>query len=538
MDLNYIVSQMTHPEWADSRYKCLDVYDRILDGCFYDHIQHPFFQETEGAGRYIEMHKRRPCAAVNVMQFVVKKVARKLFGGRQKPKIVHDNEELVEAADVVLREGLWDQKVLNVVVQGSIGSTCVVFSILPDGNQKPRVIFDIYRSKYCDPVFDRLGELSQLRVRYIRSGGDFIANGITRDSLGHELEHGARYWYVCDYTLDEVITYLPMTEDLFKPCDPETFKELKPDPDRSNKHNLGMVPAQWFSVKTGCDGPDGSCFWASAINMMITLDYTVSQEARGVWYGLAPQVVSQGPLANWSESEGGQRIVRGPSVVLEYKSGYKDGSGTTIDGGDAHMLETNGAGFREGREFIDQIRKLILEQIAGSRKDPDKLAGTPPSGQAMTVLEDDFIDLVQDLRIAFGEYGMLPLLKKVLRACIKTGHDAAEGLNEKEIDELALQWPRPYPPNPQELLQIMQAMDLASGEPDEPDEPDMPAQAGAEGKPGTPAMKGKKGKPGKPPILTPEEIRSFVLAQLDLPVNEGDDTLLQTPMGQKDSDDK
>src|SRR6202171_156580 len=257
MDLTHIVDGMKFPDWAqsDDRYKCLDVYDRILDGSFYDDITYPFFQETEKGGRYIEMHKRRPCAAVNVMQFVVKKVARKLFGGRQRPKIVHDNDELVEAADVVLRDGLWDQKVLNVVYNGSVGSVVVTFNILPDGAGVPRVIFDVYRSKYCDPVFDRLGELSSLRIRYMCHGADFIAAGCRVDSRGELIDHGKEYWSVCDYTLTEIINYIPLPQEDFNPCDQKTWTNLKRDEKRTNVHNLGMVPAHWFSVKTGFDGP-------------------------------------------------------------------------------------------------------------------------------------------------------------------------------------------------------------------------------------------------------------------------------------------
>ena len=81
----------------------------------------------------------------------------------------------------------------------------------------------------------------------------------------------------------------------------------------------------------------------------------------------------------------------------------------------------------------------------------------------------------------------------------------------------------------------MQAMVLAQGTPDEPDEPDQPGSPGSATSAGTPATKGKQGMHGTPAILTPDEIRSFVLGQLDLPVNEGDETMLQTPKP-KDTD--
>src|SRR5580693_4903211 len=57
----------------------LEVYDRILNGAFYDHLPHGFHQEISGANEYVPLRERRPSVRYGLCKLVVEDSIALLF---------------------------------------------------------------------------------------------------------------------------------------------------------------------------------------------------------------------------------------------------------------------------------------------------------------------------------------------------------------------------------------------------------------------------------------------------------------------------
>jgi hypothetical protein len=459
-----IVEKMVRPSWASNRYARLLSLDCFLEGSLYNHLGNPFHIERDGSGRRLPMEDRIPNVQLNFPKQVAVRTSRKLFAGRQKPQFVHDNEKLIESLDVLLREGFWDEKMMTAVRWGSVGSVFMTFQILLDGRKQPRAVFDVWRARDCTPVFDDLGELRSCRVQYVVNGNSFTSVGVNKDVTNEDIAQDKNYWFTRDYTTTHVTTYRPIKEADYLPNDKRTFHFLQQEGARIAKHDLGFVPGHWFRNLPGGSFPDGDSTWACAAEAMVVLDYTISQCTRGLWYNACPEIVLEGELANQTYmDQGAVAIPRGPSNVLQFPSIKKDAAGQQMGGGKAYLLESTGAIFEQGRENIEQLAKFIKEQVMLSRKDPDRMRTTAQSGRAMEILDDDLNDLVQDLRMCYGDNGMVPLIRKVVRAAVVAKHPAFDKSAAKQIEEVTQKWPPLYLPSTREVLELAQGLDLASG---------------------------------------------------------------------------
>jgi hypothetical protein len=505
-----IGSKIQLPPWArkDPRYITLDLHDRLLDGTFYDHLAYAFYDETYPigqSGKIIPIDERRPSAQFRLPRMVARWSARKLFAGRHRPKLKLDSAgdpKALQPLAKLLRHGRFVQTMSDAVLFGSVGSVAVTFRIDGTTDDK-RVAFQVWRAKYCKPSFDPMGNLAQLRVQYTTSGANLSALGASG------IEDSAIYWFIRDYMPEREITYQPVKKDDWNPVD--GFVDPKPQSRKLEEwtalcveHNLGFVPGHWFVNLSGGCPPDGACTFADAIPNSIELDYTLSQTGRGVRYNSAPQLVTIGQILN------GDEITRSPVTLLAMRGGYKQDDETYAPG-DAKLLEMTGQGTKAALELIDKLRNFALEQIAASRKDPDKMRA-PLSGRAMEYLDQDSDDLIMDLRGQYGDDGALPLLKKVAIA--------AKALSEAKAGGLQMQWPRLAQPTPDEVLALAQAFvamldPLKKTAPGQPGKPGKPATATSPGTPDTPEVPPVDVKPEEQ-LITMEEARAYLRLNLDL----------------------
>lgn len=485
-----ISDRIGYPHWVrqNPRFVRLDCLDRLLNGTFYDHLPYGYYDEVGPNGRPIEIRDRRPSAQYKLPQFVAHGCARKLFAGRHVPRIRNaaSPQKALEFEKSLTKWKLWPT-MMQAAVWGSVGSVAVTFAV-DEGGQ---VAFKTWRAKYCTPSFDPMGQLMHLRVAYVTTDGQLRAMGMSTPTPG-------KYWFVREWDVQSEVTYNPVPQDEWNPVegflhDDGEFSEFE-----RFDHGFGFVPGQWFTnLAGGDDSPDGACTWEPAIPNSIELDYTLSQVGRGVRYNCAPQLVVKGDFATKDEDEG---ISRTPTSYIHLMASSKDDGGQMYGDGDAKLLEMNGAGTTAALSTIDKLRNLALEQIAASRKDPEKVRGML-SGRAMEFLDEDFSDLIMELQTQYGDFGLLPLVSKVAEAIGM--YDLATGL--------VLQWPRLYQPTIQDIAVLIPALQVAiTGNPPK----DAPAK-GSASEPGTPAVT-RTDTPTVPPLLTHAEARAWLIANMDL----------------------
>ncbi len=457
------------PYWADERYQRLAFLDGVLSGEMFKSLKGSFYDESllSSTGRKARLTERNPAVRYNIARMVARQTARKLFSGRHAPRFTHgSNPKLALAAEALTREGYLKTRILQAVNWGSIGSVCVTFAILPGGENIPRIVFNVYRARMCTPILDSLGELKSLRLWYTISADS--AKQISKtDFLGNRITKDKQYWFVRDYLPGREVTYVPVevgskegTHENSRLVDYiiQTM-ELRPLPDFDFHFDSEIVPAHWFVNLSGGEFPDGSPTWEDAIPGMIEIAFTLSQVGRGVRYNATPQLVTIGRR----KSEGGPyspgqpRYSRDAAEVLALDGASEDAQGKKTGAGDAKLLEMKGNSVAAALKYCESIRKIALEQIGASRKDPDRLH-FPQSGKAMEMLDEDFFDLVGELRTAYGDYGLIPLMKKALTVASKAHHPLLKDVSLTDLDELALRWPRFYAPTAQEFNQFAQGL--------------------------------------------------------------------------------
>lgn len=477
----------------DPRYMRLAELDRLLDGEFYDHLDYPFSQENDN-NRYIEMLRRRPSVQWNIYDMISRMCARKIFAGRHAPVLMHENDKIKLAMQGLSQEASLMHVMNEAVVWGSAGSVAITFRIIGFGEGKHKAVANVWRARDCWPKFNARKELELLRVQLVTGGGYFIENGTVLDYEGKEIDAAKRYWFVNDFTGDREVRYLPIPEVDWMPIERRSPK-LRVDPgEQLPPHELGFVPAQWIINQSGGRFPDGQCTWKNAVKHVILVDYTMSQIGAGIWYNCSPQVVIKGQLLNMDGT-----VYRGASRFFQVERGIQDKEGVSLEPGSVELLEATGKALEVGVDiFIAELKKQALQQICASQKDPEKFT-TAMSGRAAEILDAEFVDLFMEKRTIYGDDGYLGLLKKMAIAASKNGHVLLDGVEEKEIDGTTLYWPAMNPPSADEMQKLMTGAQSAVGE------------------------AGKH-----PPIFTPEEMKEYVAAQLDMPLESANRTYTDT----------
>lgn len=505
-----IAETIPRPLWveAESRVRYLDLYDKLLDGKFYDHLTTAFYDEAKNAGRVVKIAERRPSAQYHLPRMVARWCARKLFAGRHCPKLRHSSPDIAKECTKILNKAKFLSCMGEATMLGSVGSVAMTFRVIKESGREPQVSFKIWRAKFCEPCFDDMGELSSLRVAYLTTGIAFINLGWP---LSDDFDVRNEYWFIRDWDNEREVTYQPVKKNDWNPVQgfltqydkknrPMPKAELKEWDDLVFNHGLGFVPGHWFVNLAGGCAPDGACTFEDAIPNSIEIDFTLSQMGRGVRYNSAPQLVIQGNLMNVEPGEDAERSV---STVLQVQASTKSEDGDAYGEGKAYLLEMSGAGIDAGLKMIDGLKKYALEQIAASRKDPDRMKA-PLSGRAMEYLDEDSNDLIMDLRTQYGEQGALPLAKKACLACGVLG--------DNSVGSLILEWPRLYQPTPDEIFALVQALALAMN----------PVQVPGPSVKSKSATGGTVEKPGAPmpseehQLLTPEQARAYLAMVLDV----------------------
>jgi hypothetical protein len=455
----------TLPRWQQksSRLKRLAIYYAWLDNQIYDHLGYEYnneFRQSRGtAFAYVKQEERKPSVRLNTPSTAARNVARKLFAGRHAPNLqLPDKPEKIVQINKLLREGKMASEMLGLVFDASVGSGCLTFKIVvPDGQTKPRLVLESKRVNVCFPEFDIAKQLQKLVIAYTVPGHWWKSLGYTKSEDGENIEDNQSYWYIKVLDKSSEFYYEPITGGLWNPVNGESkrLRVIQDGPLAQVNHLLGFVPAQWFINLSGGEWPDGACTFDRGLNNLATYDYTMSQTDLGIKNSVCPITVITGTTIQELDEQG-KPIPKTPSRHLQFEAGQKM-DGVEQKSGEAYYLESNGNSFGASLDVCRQIKKDMTEQMSSSRKDPDKVT-TAMSGKGLELVEEEFIDLVFELRTNYGENGYLELVQKILRAAQKANHPLVKDISEDDIDNLELEWPDMHEVSPQEFQQTVQGL--------------------------------------------------------------------------------
>jgi len=393
----------------------IDIYTRVLEGEIYDHLVNPFHVEYNTTNEYIPIHKRIPSVIYGLPEIIVNDSVSMLFSEAHFPEIDCKDEPTRDALQEVIKSCRLNQLMIEAARAGSVGSIAILMQVLSN-----RLYFKVLSTQYLTPVYDRNAPDTLIKVveKYKVKGHDLkeLDYPIADENLN------SWHWVKREWDANAETVYLPWLV---------SNKEAVPQVDskKTVQHRLGFVPMVWIKNLPGGKGIDGRCTFKSAIDIAIEIDYQLSMAGRALKYSADPKLVIKNP-ANPNQTIEGS----GNALIVE------------SDGG-AELLEINGKAADAVIQYVRALREMGLEAVRGNRVNADKVA-VAQSGKAMEMLNQALVWLSDELRISYGECGLLDLLKMIINASKKLklqvdGKPLGE-LNDSE--KVTLRWPQWYPP--------------------------------------------------------------------------------------------
>jgi hypothetical protein len=411
-----------------ARARRLDILRRVLDGTIYDGLPYQFHEERNGAGEYVPLRMRRPSVRYGLCRVVVEDSVALLFSNAHFPAVECADDRLAAILGDVIDETRLNETMIDAAIRGSVGSVAILMRVL-----KNRVFFSVLDSQYLTPQWDPSAPdtLCRLTETYKVKGSDLSAQGYG------DADDTAYYWFQRSWDDDTETWFLPWLVN-------DEFARPVVDDARTVSHGLGFVPIVWIKNLPGGDGTDGACTFRAAIETSIEIDYQLSQAGRGLKYSSDPTLLIKEPAVSDSE------IVKGAGNAL-----------VVSEKGDAKLLEIGGTACEAVISYVRTLREFALESVHGNRANADRLTAAQ-SGRALELMNQGLIWLADNLRIAYGDGGVLALMKMVVRASGRIplkvfGEDV--GVLDPAA-RISLRWPRWYPLSADDRMKEAQAISM------------------------------------------------------------------------------
>ena len=404
------------PDYPD-RTRDLDILRRVLDGTIYDALPYQFHDERRLGGEYIPLRQRKPSVRYALARVVVEDSVALLFSEGHFPALECDDHAVRDALALLVRDARLNLVMVDAALRGSVGSVALLMRVL-----RGRVFVNVMETLYLTPEWelDAPDTLCRVTERYKVSGQVLVAQGY------EIVDPDANYWFMRVWDAQDETWFLPLPVG--------SADSPAVDSKRSVRHELGFVPVVWIRNLPGGQGIDGACTFRAAIETSIEIDYQLSQAGRGLKYSSDPTLLIKEPAG----MEGDR--VRGAANAL-----------VVSEKGDAKLLEIGGTASAAVIEYVRTLREFALESVHGNRSDASRLSAAA-SGRALELMSQGLIWLADNLRVSYGEGGLLELARMVLRASrryrLRIG-----GVDLAPLDpdaQLSLAWPRWYPDSAQD----------------------------------------------------------------------------------------
>lgn len=407
------------------RARRLEIYRRVLDGTIYDALPYAFQDERNGAGEYIPLRARRPSVRYGLCRIVVEDSVSLLFSAGHFPAVESGDAASEATIGELIRECRLNEVMIDAALRGAVGSVALLLRVL-----KGRFFVSVMETQHLTPGWreDAPDTLESVTELYKVKGAELIAKGYA------EIDPAQTYWFQRRWDASAETWFRPSPVGLGRPDEV--------DPGRSVRHGLGFVPIVWIRNLPGGEGVDGACTFRAAIETAIEIDYQLSQAGRGLKYASDPTLLIKEPATTDREMVKGA----GNALIVSEK-------------GDAKLLEIGGTASAAVIDYVRTLRELALESVHGNRANADRLTA-PQSGRALELMNQGLIWLADNLRISYGEGGLLALLRMALRAAARFPVKVM-GKPMPPIDpemRLDLRWPRWYAASADDRLKEAQAI--------------------------------------------------------------------------------
>lgn len=404
------------PDYPERTWR-IEILRRVLNGSIYDVLPHEFHQERGAGGEYIPLRQRRPSVRYALCRIVVEDSVALLFSEGHFPTILSADRAVRDFLADLAQETRLNEAMTDAAIRGSVGSVAILLRVL-----RGRIFFSVLETTFLAPKWDveAPDTLQSVTEKYKVSGWLLADQGYS------VADPEADYWFMRRWDAGAETWFVPW---------PVGSSMVIPqiDHERSVRHELGFVPIVWIRNLPGASASggdmDGACTFRAAIETSIEIDYQLSQAGRGLKYSSDPTLLIKEPASSDAEMIKGA----GNALVVSEK-------------GDAKLLEIGGTAAGAVIDYVRTLRELAIESIHGNRADASRLTAAA-SGRALELMQQGLIWLADNLRISYGEGGLLTLARMVLRVA-QLYPISVRGKPAPKLDAtapLSLLWPRWHP---------------------------------------------------------------------------------------------
>jgi hypothetical protein len=375
---------------ASSKYrrKELEDLDAYYENRQYDHLMNWEAASQMKGDEYVPIRKRKPRIVFAFGKLICQRVASKLVGRDTFPSFLIEEDPDTQAfLQVVVKLSKMQSRILEPVRRTlACGSGLVRFYVI-SGTLK----MESYLSKYCYPLFNAAGELSQVEIKYC------YEDPSERDQKGNPV----RKWY--RLTLGETVDILYNNPPYMPGNEPE-FEEVS-----RAEHNLGFVQAVWFRTCEDKHVPDGYSIFEDTRDFIDELNYSLSQSSVSVSYNQDPQLAIKG-----MDADDIDELIRSSAKAWNFG---RDGEGK--------FLESSLTGVDKAMQLRDKVRLAIQDVARVIMMDPEKMVSHAQSGRSLEILHGPMVELVNELRPMI-EVSLIELLLKMAITLLALKSQGAE----------------------------------------------------------------------------------------------------------------
>lgn len=414
-------------DWS-YRERRLHILQKFLNGSIYDNLE-PYHHEYMGglkSGNYVPLAQRRPSVIYKIPKVIVDNSTSMLFGEEHFPTVRCEHDKTSQFLQYITRVCNLKMLLLDAARKGSIGSVVIFVQVL-----EGKFYFEALHTTHLTPTFKRTrpDELEKLVEKKKVDGSTLASHGYTipKDDLQEQ------FYIMREWNENEEIYYIPYKVSDDKNPD---FKPSK-DKERSTRHDLGFVTCIWIKNLPKSTGIDGHSTFEDIIDICIEIDYQLSQNGRMLKYNADPTMVIKNPQ-DLSDTQ----IIKGIQPII------------VDENGDAKLLEITNGATSAVLDYVRQLRDFAIEMVRGNRANPDKLR-MAQSGEALKMLNFELLGLVEELRLTYGEFGLINLYGMILKICnsnISIDYPEMPDDYSDCENHILLDWPQWFPMSMQDKL--------------------------------------------------------------------------------------
>lgn len=381
---------------ASQRCAELDRMDAYASGKQYDDLKFDWngnYQAHADAadiapGWYVPLKHRKPSVRLEVPRLIVSRFSAMLLGEDRFPQISIEGDD--EAEDYV--NALADEAQLKIRLQeardkGGASGTAVMSFAFIDG--KPRL--QVHRSKHIHVL--KWSDRYDLRPAQVLKCYRYMKRVWINGKVQMRPFYYARMW-----TEDAEIIWEPIPEETAKNGSWVTGVQSY-----AVQHEYGECPVYWIQNLPDSDQEDGISDFAGLLDNFDEINRLLSATTKGTVANVDPTlVIHADPSAN------NGTIRKGSENAIYSEKG-------------AEYLELNGTSISTARDLLKALLQYSLDVAGVVLGDAEKISGAAKSAAAMRLLYQPMINQCDKLRAQYGQQGIIPLLKGMLRAAKNIG---------------------------------------------------------------------------------------------------------------------